>query len=324
MATIRMMLLLATLTVPAAAAAQIRLESQTVPVLPASPDDPKHDVALTQKGENRMTVNVQVAGKGPYRFVVDTGSERTVISRELAEKLALEAGQRVNLQSVVGVAGVNTVMIPSLEFARNDLAIVDAPALEARNIGADGMLGVDTLRSKRVLLDFKAGTMSITPDDEPAAKLEGETIVVRAKTRKGRLIFTDATIADEKVTIILDTGSEVTVGNSALRRLLQREWMWTLPTPVTIQAVTGQSLQAKLTRVEKLKMGGIDLGNLSIAFVDAHLFKQLDLENRPALLLGMNAMQAFDRVQIDFAAKKVRFVLPGTSMIDGYRLAMGN
>ena len=34
--------------------------------------------------------------------------------------------------------------------------MIDAPALEASNIGADGMLGIDSLRSQRVLFDFKA------------------------------------------------------------------------------------------------------------------------------------------------------------------------
>jgi hypothetical protein len=36
----------------------------------------------------------------------------------------------------------------------------------------------------------------------------------------------------------------------------------------------------------------------------------------------MNAMRAFDRISIDFAAKKVRFVLPGTSMRESYRVAV--
>jgi hypothetical protein len=47
----------------------------------------------------------------------------------------------------------------------------------------------------------------------------------------------------------------------------------------------------------------------------------LGLIDRPAILLGMNAMKAFDRISIDFASKKVRFVLPATSMRDDVRLA---
>jgi hypothetical protein len=35
----------------------------------------------------------------------------------------------------------------------------------------------------------------------------------------------------------------------------------------------------------------------------------------------MNAMRAFDRISIDFQSKKVRFVLPGTSMRQNLRIA---
>ena len=50
------------------------------------------EVALGQDKINRMTVDVSVSDKGPYRFLVDTGAERTVISRQLAQLLQLEAG----------------------------------------------------------------------------------------------------------------------------------------------------------------------------------------------------------------------------------------
>jgi hypothetical protein len=60
---------------------------------------------------------------------------------------------------------------------------------------------------------------------------------------------------------------------------------------------------------------------LPVAFANAHVFRKLGLEERPALLLGMNAMKAFDRISIDFASKKVRFVLPATTMRDDVQLA---
>ena len=69
------------------------------------------------------------------------------------------------------------------------------------------------------------------------------------------------------------------------------------------------------------KFAYVHLDDLAVAFTDAHIFKQLDLKNKPALLLGMNAMRAFDRISIDFASKKVRFVMPGTSMRSTVRLA---
>jgi predicted aspartyl protease len=279
------------------------------------------EVAISSDGADRMTVPVSVSGTGPYQFLVDTGSERTVISRELARQLRLTSGRAAILHSVMGANNIETVHIPHLKVSGNTISVVDAPALGASNIGADGMLGIDSLHSQRVLFDFKAKTMSITPSNQPLERLEGDTIVVRARSRGGRLIFTQAKIDGKRVSVIVDTGSQVTIANMALQKLLTKKGHALLPEMVTIESVTGEQMSARITRVAHLELGGVNLTDLSVAFADAHIFRQLDLDDRPALLLGMNAMKAFDRISIDFAAKKVRFVLPGTSMRGGVRLA---
>ena len=279
------------------------------------------EIAMGRDVGDRMTVAVSVGGSGPYRFLVDTGSERTVISRQLAQQLQLETGKQAILHSVVGRSDVDTVFIPHLRVSNNVISVVDAPALEASNIGADGMLGIDSLRSQRVLFDFKAKTMSITPSNKPLERLDGDTIVVRARARQGRLIFSDAKIDGQRVTVIVDTGSQVTIGNLALQRSLMKRRLWNVPNSVTIESVTGEKLSARVANLEQLELGGLRLDDLAVAFADAHIFKQLDLKNRPALLLGMNAMRAFDRISIDFQSKKVRFVLPGTSMRRSVRMA---
>ena len=51
------------------------------------------EIAIGTDHADRMTVPVSVAGQGPYQFLVDTGSERTVISRELAKHLRLSSGR---------------------------------------------------------------------------------------------------------------------------------------------------------------------------------------------------------------------------------------
>ena len=279
------------------------------------------DIAIRSDGADRMTVPVSVSGRGPYQFLVDTGSERTVISRELANQLRLVSGRSAILHSVMGANDVATVHIPNLKVSSNTISVVDAPALGASNIGADGMLGIDSLRSQRVLFDFKAKTMSITPSSQQVEPLDGDTIVVRARSRNGRLIFTQAKIDGRRITVIVDTGSQVSLANLALQRTLTKRGHSLLPQTVMIESVTGEQMTAGVTRVPEIELGGVKLKDLSIAFADAHIFKQLDLEDRPALLLGMNALRAFDRISIDFAAKKVRFVLPGTSMRNDVRIA---
>jgi predicted aspartyl protease len=279
------------------------------------------EIAIRTDNADRMTVPVSVDGRGPYHFLVDTGSERTVISRELAEQLRLTSGRSAVLHSVMGANDVKTVHIPNLRVSGKTISVADAPALGATHIGADGMLGVDSLRSRRVLFDFKAKTMSITPSSQPVEQLDGDIIVVRAKSRNGRLIFTQAKIDGRRISVIVDTGSQVTIGNMALQQLLTRRGKGLLPQSVMIESVTGEQMTARVARVPEVELGGVKLNDLSVAFADAHIFRQLKLDDRPALLLGMNAMRAFDRISIDFAAKKVRFVLPGTSMRSSIQVA---
>jgi len=298
-----------------------RLELEVTASEPIDRTTVTDEIALGKDITDRMTVAVSVGGRGPYRFLVDTGSERTVISRQLANHLQLETGRDAVLHSVIGVNDVDTVFIPHLRVSNNTISVTDAPTLEAANIGADGLLGVDSLRSQRVLFDFKANTMSITPSKRPMERLDGQTIVVRARSRNGRLIFSEARVNGQRLTVVIDTGSQVTIGNLALQRSLMKQRLWTAPNPVIIESVTGEKLAAQVAMLKKLELGNVLLDDLPVAFADAHIFKQLDLKNKPALLLGMNAMRAFDRISIDFESKKVRFVMPGTSMLPTMQLA---
>ena len=278
-----------------------------------------HDLALARDDHDRMTVAVRVSDSGPYRFLVDTGAERTVISRELADHLGLIAGARTRLHSVVGSSDVATVNIPTLQVSAIHLAIRNAPALGSMHIGADGLLGVDSLVSQRVLFDFKHGVMGISPSHRAIEPPDGDTIIVEAHRRHGRLLFTDADVDSHGAVVVVDTGSQISIGNTALRRKLLRSEQ--RGETVEIETVAGEKVVAEVATIRRLQLGVITLKDMKIAFTDAPVFEQLDLASRPALLLGMNALRAFDRVSIDFATKKVRFVLPGTSMTRQTQLA---
>jgi predicted aspartyl protease len=278
-------------------------------------------MAFRSDATDRMTVPVQLGGTGTYRFLVDTGSERTVISRELATRLGLQPGRSARLHSVVGVGPINTAIIPGLSLSNKRVGSIEAPILEASNMGADGMLGVDSLKSQRVLFDFKSHTMSITPSTRRSESLGDGTIVVRAQNRLGRLILTNASANAQRVTVVLDTGSQFSIGNPALRSRLIGHQMLRSPETVTIQSVTGDTIVGEYMILKELEIGGVTLSKLAIVFADAHTFKQLGLDNKPALLLGMNAMRAFDRMSIDFANKKLRVVLPKSSRAQNIELA---
>jgi predicted aspartyl protease len=281
------------------------------------------DVRFRNDFQDRMTVPVRLSGAGPYRFLVDTGADRTAISRELVAKLKLESAGEAELHSVSGVSTIATARIHNLALTRTPETSVDAAVLESANIGADGIVGVDLLRSQRVQFDFEKQTMSIVPSATPDFSTEPGTIVVRARRKNGRLVVTDAVANGASLTVVLDTGSQVSIGNPALRRRLLGNNLVDVDRSVELESVTGDKIIGDYMIVREIMIGGIGLTNLAVVFTDAHTFKQLGLDKRPALLLGMNAIRAFKKVSIDFANRKFRVVLPEHSAAETQVAAVG-
>jgi predicted aspartyl protease len=280
---------------------------------------PLESLALSSDQTMRMTVMVKVGGQGPYAFLVDTGSERTAISRQLAALLKLPVGVPARVHRVRGSETVATVNIPQLGVGSRSLSVIDAPTFEAQHMGAEGILGIDSLRSQRVVFDFKAREMRITPGQvDERSQMEGDAIIVRARSRKGRLVLTRARIDGIPIAVIIDTGAQYSVGNLALMRQLQRASRVRLDRTdlrvndqsAIMESVTGQVKNVDIARVDRLDLGGVALTDVTVAFASARIFKELGYEGKPALLLGINAMRAFDKVSIDFERKRVRFVLP--------------
>ncbi|MGK6318971.1 aspartyl protease family protein [Sphingomonas sp. DT-204] len=262
--------------------------------------------------QSRMTVPVQIAGAGPYRFIIDTGSERTVIARELARNLGLPPGRTVNVTAMSGTSRVGTVVIPSINVSTiPDIGAIHAPALKAVDLGALGLLGIDMLRDHRIDIDFEAGQMSVAPSVKRKKKRppkRPDEIVVRAKSLFGQLIVTEASYDGRRIRVILDTGSPVSVGNGAMLRLVRRHTRGIEPT--TLISATGGLVQAQFSYVDNVRVGGITFSNMPVAFADVAPFKRFELDDRPALFLGMSTLKSFRRVQIDFANREVRFLMP--------------
>jgi predicted aspartyl protease len=288
-----------------------------VPVAPAAPVLDEQSAETLDYGTDanmRMTVPVNISGHGPYNFIVDTGSERTVISSELARSLDLGPGRTVTVHSMTEVSQIPTVIVPRLRIGQRTMDDIHAPALSRRNLGAPGILGVDTLQTQRVVFDFDRQEMTVMPSRRVDPHWPEGTIVVTARSRFGRLMLIDADVDGQRVYVIVDTGAQITVGNNALRRALDRRHRLGAMAQVHGISVTGGEFTADYTLARMIRIGGANIANLPIAFADVHPFRQLQLIDRPAILLGMDALQLFDRVSVDFANRRVRLLLPDSSL----------
>lgn len=274
----------------------------------AAPDAPGNiDVLKTAAEEfNRVTVPVTVEGQGPYRFMIDTGAQATVLSRELADQIGVADRKTATLVGMSSRAQTEVAPVMELGLGSRLFYIETVPLVARENIGtADGILGIDSLQEQRVLLDFKARTFSVA-DAGTLGGDKGYDIIVRARRVLGQLVITDAELDGVKVAVIVSTGAQGSVGNLALQEKLRGRQL----DEAHMTDINGDMQTSSVKLAKSISIGRVNVNNIAVAFVDSPTFKQLGLDDKPAMVLGMNELRLFKRVAIDFKERKVLFDLP--------------
>lgn len=266
------------------------------------------DALKAEQLKNRMFIDVRVNDTGPHRFLVDSGADRSVVSDGLAARLKLPAGGMVRVQGMAGARTVATVEVAMLTLGKSEIGPITAPALSSRDLGADGLIGIDALADQRLLFDFDKRTITVQDSRTPFVA-SGQEIVVTARRRKGQLIITQASVNDRAVSAVIDTGSEITLGNRALRERLFGTRRPSRMIDIELLSVTGQVLKAEAMVLDNVRIGGLILNNVVVAFADAPPFALFGLQDQPAIFLGSDLLASFRRVALDFGNRKVRFTL---------------
>lgn len=264
------------------------------------------ETALQRDRYERMTVPVTIGGSKSYRFMIDTGAQATVVTHRIVNDLQLPRQGQAMLVAMGSAEMVDLVEVDELSFADRTIYGLLTPLLHAGHIGADGILGLDSLQDLRVLIDFREERMLVADADALGGNA-GYEIVVRARRKLGQMVITDATINGVRTAVVIDTGAQNSIGNRALlRKLRAREAGEIISTDVH-----GVTVTSDLSYARELEIGGMTMGNVPIGFTDSPTFDALGLNKRPALILGIGNMRVFDRVAIDFARQQILFDVPG-------------
>lgn len=292
---------------PAQASSAAQVDVASAAAIAAQNSQITDVLELERERYRRLTVPVTIMGEGPFRFLIDTGAQATVLSLDLADRLQLTDRQSAMLVAMASSRQVETAEVRDFTLGSRSFTIATAPLLHAANIGGmDGILGLDSLQDQRVLLDFAARTISVT-DARDLGGDAGFDIVVRARSRLGQLIITRAVLDGVRTAVIVDTGAQGSVGNPALAQRLRRARVLG---EGTMTDVNGAELSGAVRVGRSLELGSARLNNFPIVFAASPSFAALGLADEPALILGMDELRLFDRVAIDFRTRRVLFDLP--------------
>ncbi len=255
----------------------------------------------------RVMTQVMVNGKGPFRFVIDTGASRSTLAPHLARSLGLKhsVGRNVMLNGVTGALEVPTVAVDSLQIGELRFEQQNLPVIFTSIMGnADGILGVAGFQDQRIDVDFKRDRVKVLVSD--GRRPHYSMVTARAERDVNGLMVLDVRVGRRiKAKAVVDTGAERTLGNLALQTAMNKGRKKREVVGAVVHGATPDIADGDVQEIKEARIGDLTLTNLEVIFADFHVFKLWGLDQQPALLIGMDMLGVLDRLVIDYRRNEV-------------------
>ncbi len=255
----------------------------------------------------RILVPVLINGQGPFRMVVDTGASQSTISPRAALTLGLQSGNQppVRVNGITGTAELPSVSIDRIQCGDFIIEHVQLPVVWAPVMSnADGILGIAGLTKNRLLVDFQRNRVSLAG----ARNSLTDFLRVPAKRLDGGLFTVTARIGGVKVVAVIDTGSERTLGNLALRdALLAKRSRNAQAKATTVYGATTDISAGEMALAPPISLGNVTIDSVTVVYGGFHIFDVWNLAVQPAVIIGMDVLGTVRALAIDFARSEIYF-----------------
>jgi hypothetical protein len=248
----------------------------------------------------RIWAPVMINGHGPFRLVLDTGASHSAVTSLVALALGIPTDQSppVILRGVTGFATVPTIRVDTLTVGDLSVDSATLPIVPDALGGAQGILGGEGLAGKRIYIDFRHDKIVITfSRNERSSR---DFVDVPFYAIHDTLVVVSAMIGDVRTKAIIDTGGQTTIANLALQRALFRRSVEFRGKPDQIIGATKDVQNGEIMAMPPIHFGTIQIEDGGVTFGDLYIFKQWNLQNQPAILIGMDALGLLDTLVIDY------------------------
>jgi predicted aspartyl protease len=282
------------------------------PYIPFPSLEPEHLYAAPTRPDRigRVLAPVMINGQGPFRMMVDTGANQSVLTRRLVDALGLTVNEEnsVRINGVTGSFLVPTAAIDRFETGDLRQEGLRLPVMNAVMGGAQGVLGMQGFDDMRISVDF-------VKDEIRIARSRGQRpapgfVRVPVKIRFDRLLLASGRVGRIRVHAVIDTGAERTLGNMALRRELQtRRQADKPPVSTGVIGLSEVMQRGELVYTRKLTLGDISITDLNVIYGDIDVFRLWNLQDEPAMLIGMDVLGTVDTLIVDYRLEELQIRL---------------
>jgi predicted aspartyl protease len=253
----------------------------------------------------RPTADVMLNGRGPFKFVVDTGSNTSVLSTRVARTLELTPLPDKLVHGVTGTMMSRFARIGRIESGRSvsvnlPVAVLDAPAFES----LDGILGMDMFRGRRIRFNFARKTVEF---EAPNRRTQRLPVRASVRLRQGLLIEAEGRIGGVRARCVLDTGCDTTLVNTPLLNAIRSAVVLRRrnATPPQIVGVTNQQLNGVWVNLPEIDLIGLKIRRMTAVSADPPVFNLWGLSQSPAMLVGMDILSQVETLIIDYGRREV-------------------
>lgn len=275
-------------------------QSTTVAVAPSKVSP------LTRDTRGRPTIDAQVNGQGPFRMVVDTAAQTSLLAPDLVGVLALPA---VGEMGVGGVAGHQQSAIYGVDrfttsfFDAEEIGMLALP--NATVTEASGIIGMEMFSQDRVVFDNKAEQLKSEPSGTP---IEG-FVSVKGRLNDSGLLEVPVEIDGVVFNALVDTGASVSVASGgALKALGWAETDPRLSPAGAIRGATQHGTAVLQGKVGRIRLGPVNFRDVPLVFIAAET--ATDTASKPTLILGSDLLNNLDAFALDFPKAELQIRIP--------------
>jgi predicted aspartyl protease len=261
----------------------------------------------------RLVTDVYVDGHGPFTFLIDTASSRSLIFEHVRKQLGLAQSQpeRLTIYGINDVAEVMPVKPSELRVAGESVRGLTLGVLpDSENSGPDGVLGIDILTRYFVVLDRGAMRLKLLPPGEDSTRAYAGWSRVDLTPRPLKKFsiqfwYLNSRFNGERLTALFDLGAGMTMMNwGAAERLGVHKYRFTAngPPPEELQDVLGKKAPAVRIEGMEVRLMGRSWNRQMVIVADAPVFGYFDLEEQPAAIMGTSVL-GDNSLAIDFAGQ---------------------
>jgi len=257
----------------------------------------------------RVVVAATVNGKGPFRFIVDTGATHSTITPSLVRALGLKPAEvpAIVVNGITGTAQVSAVTLDQLQTGDLTIDGLVVPVVWAPVMaGADGIFGAAGLTEKSLSVDFQRNRVEISRGVKAAVR--AEALRIHATRLTHGLMTVEMRVGRVRALAVIDTGSERTLGNLALRDALHEQRRpGTVAQVTSVYGVTTQVEPGEIWQAPTLVIDTLRINNVGVVYGDFHIFKVWDMQDKPAMIIGMDVLGTVASLGIDFKNQDLYF-----------------